>query len=96
MLRDPAADVSVQLTAPTGSCADGGAAVAEGDRVVVHGKPSFYLGRGTLSLRVDEIRAVGIGELLARIERLRALLAAEGLFDAARKRRCRSCPAASG
>jgi exodeoxyribonuclease VII large subunit len=36
---------------------------------------------------VDEIRAVGIGELLARIERLRKLLAAEGLFDPARKRR---------
>jgi exodeoxyribonuclease VII large subunit len=53
----------------------------------VHGKPSFFLGRGTLSLRVDDIRAVGIGELLARIERLRRLLAAEGLFDAARKRR---------
>lgn len=87
VLRDPAADVSLQLTAPVGLVRDGGAAVIEGNRVVVHGKPSFFLGRGTLSLRVDEIRAVGIGELLARIERLRRLLAAEGLFDAARKRR---------
>ncbi|WP_300008573.1 exodeoxyribonuclease VII large subunit [Pseudonocardia sp.] len=87
VLRDPAADVSLQLTAPIGLVRDGGAAVAEGNRVVVHGKPSFFLGRGTLSLRVDEIRAVGIGELLARIERLRTLLAAEGLFDPARKRR---------
>ncbi len=87
VLRDPAADVSLQLTAPIGLVRDGGPAVAEGNRVVVHGKPSFFLGRGTLSLRVDQIRAVGIGELLARIERLRRLLAAEGLFDAARKRR---------
>jgi exodeoxyribonuclease VII large subunit len=87
VLRDPAADVSLQLTAPIGLVRDGGAAVAEGNRVVVHGKPSFFLGRGTLSLRVDEIRAVGIGELLARIERLRRLLAAEGLFDPARKQR---------
>jgi exodeoxyribonuclease VII large subunit len=87
VLRDPAADVSLQLTAPVGLVREGGPAVAEGNRVVVHGKPSFFLGRGTLSLRVDEIRAVGIGELLARIERLRRLLAAEGLFDAARKRR---------
>ena len=86
VLRDPAADVSLQLTAPIGLVRDGGGAVVEGNRVVVHGKPSFFLGRGTLSLRVDAIRAVGIGELLARIERLRALLAAEGLFDAARKR----------
>jgi len=87
VLRDPAADVSLQLTAPVGLVRDGGTAVAEGNRVVVHGKPSFFLGRGTLSLRVDEIRAVGIGELLARIERLRKLLAAEGLFDVTRKRR---------
>ena len=92
VLRDPAADVSLQLTAPIGLVRDGGAAVAEGNRVVVHGKPSFFLGRGTLSLRVDTIRAVGIGELLARIERLRALLAAEGLASAV----SRSCPAASG
>jgi exodeoxyribonuclease VII large subunit len=87
VLRDPAADVSLQLTAPIGLVRGAGPAVAEGNRVVVHGKPSFFLGRGTLSLRVDDIRAVGIGELLARIERLRRLLAAEGLFDAARKRR---------
>jgi exodeoxyribonuclease VII large subunit len=87
VLRDPAADVSLQLTVPMDLVREGGAAVAEGNRVVVRGKPSFFLGRGTLSLRVDEIRAVGIGELLARIERLRRLLAAEGLFDPARKRR---------
>ena len=96
VLRDPAADVSLQLTAPIGLVRDGGPAVAEGNRVVVHGKPSFFLGRGTLSLRVDAIRAVGIGELLARIERLRALLAAEGLFDAARKRRLPFLPRGVG
>ncbi|WP_308251884.1 exodeoxyribonuclease VII large subunit [Pseudonocardia sp. KRD291] len=87
VLRDPAADVSLQLTAPSSLVRDSGGAVVEGSRVIVHGKPSFYLGRGTLSLRVDAIRAVGLGELLARIERLRRLLAAEGLFDAALKRR---------
>jgi exodeoxyribonuclease VII large subunit len=54
--------------------------------VVVHGKPDFYLGRGTLSLAATEIRAVGLGDLLARLERLKAVLAAEGLFEAARKR----------
>jgi exodeoxyribonuclease VII large subunit len=96
VLRDPAADVSLQLTAPIGLVRDGGPAVAEGNRVVVHGKPSFFLGRGTLSLRVDDIRAVGIGELLARIERLRRLLAAEGLFDAARKRRPPFLPSCIG
>ena len=50
------------------------------------GKLTFFTGRGTISLRATEIRAVGIGELLARIERLRALLDAEGLFDPRLKR----------
>lgn len=44
VLRDPAADVSLQLTAPIGLVRDGGPAVAEGNRVVVHGRPSFFLG----------------------------------------------------
>jgi exodeoxyribonuclease VII large subunit len=87
VLRDPAADVSLNLTASTAMVRGAVPPLAEGARVVVHGRPSYFFGRGTLSLRVDEIRPVGVGELLARIERLRALLAAEGLFDAARKRR---------
>ncbi|MFR9801703.1 exodeoxyribonuclease VII large subunit [Pseudonocardia sp. RS010] len=86
-LRDPVANVSLQLTAPMALVAEQREVVAEGNRVIVHGRPSFFPGRGTLSLRVDRIRAVGLGELLARIERLRRLLAAEGLFDPARKRR---------
>ncbi|WP_344884417.1 exodeoxyribonuclease VII large subunit [Allokutzneria multivorans] len=84
-LRDPAADISLTVT-----CAPAllrGMELSEGSRVVVHGRPSYFAGRGTLSLRVDEIRAVGVGELLARIERLRQLLGAEGLFDSRRKRR---------
>ncbi len=85
-LRDPAADVSMTLTCSTGMLRAFEPPLTEGSQVIVHGRPTFYANRGTLSLRVDEIRAVGIGELLARIERLRRLLAAEGLFDPARKR----------
>lgn len=85
-LRDPAADVSLALTCSTGMLRGTDTPMIEGSRVIVHGRPTFYLNRGTLSLRVDEIRAVGIGQLLARIERVRRLLAAEGLFDQARKR----------
>jgi exodeoxyribonuclease VII large subunit len=96
VLRDPAADVSLSLTAPAQIVRDATPPLAEGQRVVVHGKFSFYFGRGTLSLRVDEVRAVGVGELLARIERLRALLAAEGLFDPARKRRLPRLPGCVG
>jgi exodeoxyribonuclease VII large subunit len=52
----------------------------------VHAKPSYYANRGTLSLHAREIRMVGLGELLARLERRRQLLAAEGLFAAELKR----------
>ncbi|MPZ66037.1 MAG: exodeoxyribonuclease VII large subunit [Pseudonocardiaceae bacterium] len=85
-LRDPAADVSLSLTCATALVRDREPPLVDGSRVVVHGKPALFLGRGTLSLRVDDIRTVGIGELLARIERLRRRLAAEGLFDLRRKR----------
>lgn len=84
-LRDPVADVSMTLTCAVSLVRDRQPPLVDGCRVVVRGKPSLHLGRGTLSLRVDEIRAVGIGELLARIERLRRILDAEGLFDSRRK-----------
>ena len=85
-LRDPAADMSLSLTCPRDLVVNAPVKMSDGTQVIVYGKPSFYTGRGTFSLRVTEIRAVGIGELLARIERLRRLLDAEGLFDARLKR----------
>jgi exodeoxyribonuclease VII large subunit len=86
-LRDPSEASSLTLTAPVGMVRGAEPPLADGTRVVVRGRPSFYPPRGTLSLRVAEIRPVGVGELLERIERLRTQLAAEGLFDPARKRR---------
>ncbi len=53
---------------------------------MLRARPDFYLERGTLSLRATEIRQVGLGELLARLEQLKRLLAAEGLFAADRKK----------
>lgn len=85
-LRDPSADMSLSVTCSPQLLRDSPVPLTEGSRVVMYGKLLFYTGRGTVSLRVTEIRAVGIGELLARIERLRALLAAEGLFDPRLKR----------
>ena len=84
-LRDPVADVSLSVTCPRGVVESVAPPLSEGDRVAVWGKPDFYLGRGTLSLQAIEIRPVGVGELLARLERLKAVLAAEGLFAAERK-----------
>jgi len=95
-LRDPAADVSMTVTAPTGMLREFQPPLTEGTRIIVHAKPMFFMNRGTLSLRADEIRAVGIGELLARIERLRRLLAAEGLFDPRRKKRLPFLPKTVG
>jgi exodeoxyribonuclease VII large subunit len=59
--------------------------LAEGQRVIVHARPDFWTARGALSLRAREVRAVGIGALLAELARLKELLAAEGLFAAERK-----------
>ena len=86
VLRDPAADMSLTVTCPRDLVLNAPVKLAEGTQVVVCGKPSFYTVRGTFSLRLSEIRAVGIGELLARIDRLRRLLDAEGLFDPRLKR----------
>ncbi|MFB9849083.1 exodeoxyribonuclease VII large subunit [Micromonospora andamanensis] len=86
-LRDPSADLSLTVTTNRDVLDSGAPELREGARVVLHAKPEFYAARGTLSLRADEIRQVGLGELLARLEKLKKLLAAEGLFDRARKRR---------
>ena len=83
-LRDPVGDVSLSVTCPRAVL--DAVALNDGDRVVVHAKPDFWLARGTLSLVASEIRPVGVGELLARIERLKVLLGQEGLFAADRKR----------
>ena len=96
VLRDPAADMSLTVTCPRDLVHNAPVRLSEGTQVVVCGKPTFYTGRGSFSLRVSEIRAVGIGELLARIERLRRLLDAEGLFDVRLKRPIPFLPLAVG
>jgi exodeoxyribonuclease VII large subunit len=83
-LRDPVAAVSVQVIC-TRQVFEA-ASAQEGARVVVWAKPDFNATRGSFSLTGLEIRAVGIGELLARLDRLRRALAAEGLFSPDRKR----------
>ncbi len=59
-------------------------------------KPDFNATRGAFALTALEIRAVGIGELLARLEKLRRQLAAEGLFSPERKRALPFLPAVIG
>ncbi|WP_433214776.1 exodeoxyribonuclease VII large subunit [Dactylosporangium sp. CS-047395] len=86
-LRDPSADLSLTVTTNRDVVDLGAPGLNEGARIVVHARPEFYAARGSLSLRADEIRQVGVGELLARLEQLKKLLAAEGLFARERKRR---------
>lgn len=96
VLRDSAADMSLSVTCRRDLIEALPVPLADGARIVVRARADFYAARGTLSLRASEIRAVGIGELLARIERLRQLLAAEGLFDAVRKEPLPFLPAVVG
>ncbi len=57
-----------------------------GDQVIVHGAISVYEAGGQYQLYVDRLEAAGAGRLWLEFERLKAQLAAEGLFDEARKR----------
>jgi len=95
-LRDPVAAVSLRLTCTRAVCEAVGPGLVDGARVVVWAKPSFHPARGTLALAATEIQLLGAGALLARIEGLRRLLAAEGLFAAERKRRPPFLPRAIG
>lgn len=68
----------------------------DGDRVVLYGGLSVYPPRGTYSLIVRRMEPVGAGDLARKLEELRAKLAAEGLFDPARKRPLPTVPATIG
>jgi exodeoxyribonuclease VII large subunit len=85
-LRDPVAAVSARVVCSRTAFDANDPAPAEGARVVIWARPDFNTARGSFSLTALEIRTVGIGELLARLERLRRSLAEEGLFAAERKR----------
>ncbi|WP_460467379.1 exodeoxyribonuclease VII large subunit [Calidifontibacter terrae] len=85
-LRDVDSDLSMQVTTHVNTLNAMGPAVQQGARVVMQAKPTFWAGRGSLQLEARQIRAVGVGELLARVEQLKQLLRSEGVFDAARKR----------
>jgi exodeoxyribonuclease VII large subunit len=85
-LRDSVADISIPVTCARTLFDSLNPPLVEGASVVVHARPSYYANRGTLSLAAREIRLVGLGELLARLERRRQLLAAEGLFAPELKR----------
>ncbi len=86
VLRDTDVDMSLSVVADVSIIGRLDPPLAEGQRILVHAKPDFWTGRGSLSMRAKEIRPVGIGALLAELARLKELLAAEGLFAPERKK----------
>ncbi|HVV77120.1 MAG TPA: exodeoxyribonuclease VII large subunit [Mycobacteriales bacterium] len=86
VLRDTAVEMSLRVSCKARMIDELDPPLAEGSRVVVWGRPEYWAARGSLTFAAAEIRPVGVGALLARIEALRAVLAAEGLFAPDRKR----------
>jgi exodeoxyribonuclease VII large subunit len=85
-LKDLEQDATVSFTIWSSVRGKLPADLKQGDRVIALVKPNYWLKGGTLTMQVFEMRHVGLGDLLERLERLRAQLAAEGLFDASRKK----------
>lgn len=85
-LKDIEQDVTVSFNVWSSVRARFAEDFKQGDRVVAQVKPNYWVKGGTLTMQVFEMRHVGLGDLLERLERLRRQLAAEGLFDPARKR----------
>jgi len=84
-LRDTEETMSLRATIPAAQADALGLDLTEGSRVVIHAKPQWWMRSGDLQMVADQVRAVGIGDLLARIEALKGVLAREGLFAAERK-----------
>ncbi len=67
-----------------------------GDRVVACVKPDYFVKSGDFSFTVSSMRHTGLGEQLEKLERLRAQLRSEGLFDPATKKRLPFLPTVIG
>ena len=85
-LRDPDVDMSLSVAIQVNALDAMPTPLSQGARVVLQAKPVFWTQRGSLMLDARQIRPVGVGELLARLEHLKRTLASEGLFDRQRKK----------
>jgi len=83
-LRDTSVDMSISVMCHKSVIATV-KPLPDNARVVLYAKPSWYTKNGSLSFSAREIRQVGVGELLARLEALKNQLAGEGLFNSDRK-----------
>ena len=85
-LKDPADGSCVGVTMARGRFDALRLDLSDGERVHVFGRPELYEQRGEFKLRALTIERFGVGAHLASLERLKAILAAEGLFADSRKR----------
>jgi exodeoxyribonuclease VII large subunit len=85
-LKDLSQDVTISINIWSSVASRLDANFKQGDRVIAAVKPDYWVKGGSLSMQVYDMRHVGLGDLLERLERLKRQLAAEGLFDAARKK----------
>jgi exodeoxyribonuclease VII large subunit len=85
-LKDLEVDATISFNIWSSVRAKVPADLKQGDRVVALVKPNYWVKGGSLTMQVFEMRHVGLGDLLERLERLRQSLRAEGLFDADRKK----------
>ena len=95
-LKDLDADVTVGFTVWSSVKSKLPNDLKQGDRVVTLVKPNYWAKGGSLTMQVLEMRHVGLGDLLERLERLRQTLRAEGLFDLDRKKRLPFLPGCIG
>ncbi|TFD29988.1 exodeoxyribonuclease VII large subunit [Cryobacterium sp. TMT1-19] len=85
-LKDLTEDATVSFTIWSSVRAKLTSDFKQGDRVIALVKPNYWVKGGTLTMQMLEMRHVGLGDMLERLERLRNRLAGEGLFDASRKK----------
>ncbi|GAB3448813.1 exodeoxyribonuclease VII large subunit [Phycicoccus ginsengisoli] len=95
-LRDPDVDMSLSVAIQVNALDAMPTPLSQGARVVLQAKPVFWTQRGSLMLDARQIRPVGVGELLARVEHLKQLLASEGVFDPDRKKQLPFLPRTVG
>ncbi|WP_374757281.1 exodeoxyribonuclease VII large subunit [Leifsonia sp. AK011] len=80
-LKDLEDDATVSFTVWSSVRARIPADLKQGDHVIAAVRPNYWLKGGTLTMQVSDMRHVGLGDLLERLERLRQKLKAEGLFE---------------
>lgn len=95
-LKDLTEDATVSINVWSSVRGKIPADLKQGDRVVALVKPNYWVKGGTLSMQVFDMRHVGLGDLLERLERLRAQLASEGLFGPERKQKLPFLPQCIG